>query len=71
MLGASTATSATTVKPGGAPPGYMIDLRYDLSGNIRLGDWRISGMAQTPVSRNATPATAYGFGIGATANASV
>jgi hypothetical protein len=49
----------------------MIDLRYDLSGNIRLGDWRISGMAQTPVSRNATPATAYGFGIGATVNASV
>lgn len=70
MLGASTATSATTVKPGGSP-GYMIDLRYDLSGNIRLGDWRISGMAQTPVSRNATPATAYGFGIGATVNASV
>jgi hypothetical protein len=49
----------------------MIDLRYDLSGNIHLGDWRINGIAQTPVSRNATPATAYGFGIGATANASV
>ena len=46
----------------------MIDLRYELSGNIHLGDWRVNGMAQTPASRNAAPATVNGFGTGATAD---
>jgi hypothetical protein len=68
VLGASTATSATTVSAGAW---YMIHLRYDLSGKFISATWRINGMAQTPVSRNASLATAYGFGIGATANASV
>jgi chitodextrinase len=68
VLGASTATSATPVSVG---TWYLIDLRYDLSGTLNLGDWRVNGVAQTQVSRSATPATANGFGMGATANPSV
>ncbi len=68
VLGTSTATSATTIS---AATWYMIDLRYDLSGNLHLGDWRVDGVTQTQASRSATPATATGFGMGATANASV
>ena len=41
VLGTSTATSATTVS---AATWYMIDLRYDLSGNLHLGDWRVDGV---------------------------
>jgi hypothetical protein len=68
VLGTSIATSTTAVSPA---TWYMIDLRYDLSGNLNLGDWRVNGVAQTQTSRSATPATANGFGMGATANASV
>ena len=67
-LGSSTATSATTVS---AATWYVIDLRYDLSASPHLGDWRVDGVAQTQVSRIAAPTTANGFGMGATANASV
>lgn len=68
VLGASTATWASPVSAG---TWYLIDLRYDLSANLNVGDWRVNGVAQTQVSRSATPATANGFAIGATANASV
>jgi glucose/arabinose dehydrogenase/chitodextrinase len=68
VLGTSIASSTTTVSPA---TWYMIDLRYDLSANLNLGNWRVNGVAQTQVSRNATPATANGFGMGATANPSV
>ena len=67
-LGASTATSTTTIS---ASTWYVIDLRYNLSANPNLGDWRIDGVAQAQVSRAAAATTANGFGIGATANASV
>ena len=67
-LGASTVMSATTVS---AATWYVIDLRYDLSANPHLGDWRVDGVAQTQVSRAAAATTANGFGMGATANASV
>jgi len=66
--GTSTATSVTTVS---AATWYVIDLRYDLSGTTHLGDWRVDGVAQTQVSRAATATTANGFGMGASANASV
>ena len=39
--------------------------------NTNLGDWRIDGVPQPQVSRAATATTANGFGMGATANASV
>jgi glucose/arabinose dehydrogenase/chitodextrinase len=68
VLGTSIASSTTTVSPA---TWYMVDLRYDLSANLNLGNWRVNGVAQTQVSRNATPATANGFGMGATANPSV
>jgi chitodextrinase len=68
VLGASTATWASPVSAG---TWYLIDLRYDLSANLNVGDWRVNGVAQAQVSRSATPATANGFGMGATANASV
>jgi hypothetical protein len=68
VLGASTATWASPVSAG---TWYLIDLRYDLSANLNVGDWRVNGVAQTQVSRSATPATANGFALGATANASV
>ena len=68
VLGTSTATSATTVSAG---TWYAIDLRYDLSASPHLGDWRVNGEAQTQVSRIAAATTANGFGMGATANASV
>jgi hypothetical protein len=67
-LGASTATSASTVSAG---TWYVIDLRYDLRANPHLGDWRVDGVAQTQVTRAAASSTATGFGLGATANASV
>ncbi len=68
VLGTSTATSATTVSAG---TWYAIDLRYDISASPHLGDWRVNGAAQTQVSRIAAATTANGFGMGATANASV
>jgi chitodextrinase len=68
VLGGSTATSAVTVSAG---TWFLIDLRYDLRANPHVGDWRVNGAAQPQVSRSATPATANGLGIGATANASV
>jgi hypothetical protein len=68
VLGASTATSTTATS---AATWYVFDVRYDLRGNLHLGDWRVDGVAQTQVSRSASPATANGFGLGATANASV
>jgi chitodextrinase len=68
VLGTSIATSTTTVSPA---TWYLIDLRYDLSANPNLGDWRVNGVAQARVSRTATPATANGLGMGATANPSV
>ena len=67
-LGASTATSASTVSAG---TWYVIDLRYDLRANPHLGDWRIDGVAQTQVTRAAAASTATGFGLGSTTNASV
>jgi hypothetical protein len=66
--GAATQSSASTVAAG---TWYVIDLRYDLSNNPNLADWRVNGVAQTQVSRVAAAATANGFGFGATANASV
>jgi hypothetical protein len=68
VLGTSTATSTTTVSPG---TWYLIDLRYDLSASPNLGDWRVNGVPQAQVSRSAAAATANGFGLGATANASI
>jgi hypothetical protein len=67
-LGASTATSASTVSAGAW---YVIDLRYDLRANPNLGDWRVDGVAQTQVTRAAAASTANGFGLGATTNASI
>jgi chitodextrinase len=68
VLGTSIATATTTVSPA---TWYLIDLRYNLSANLNLGDWRVNGVTQTQVSRSATPATANGFGMGATENPSV
>jgi glucose/arabinose dehydrogenase/PKD repeat protein len=68
VLGTSIASSTTTVSPA---TWYMIDLRYDLSANLNRGEWRVNGLAQAQVSRSATPSTANGFGMGATANSSV
>ena len=67
-LGASTATSASTVSAGSW---YVIDLRYDLRANPNLGDWRVDGVAQTQVTRAAAASTANGFGLGATTNPSI
>src|SRR5215210_2043788 len=67
-LGASTATSASTVSAGSW---YVIDLRYDLRANPNLGDWRVGGVAQTQVARAAAASTANGFGLRATANSSI
>ena len=68
VLGGSTVTATTPVS---AATWYTIDLRYDLSASPHLGDWRVNGETQTQVSRIATPTTANGLGMGATANASV
>ena len=67
-LGASTATSASTVS---ASTWYVIDLRYDMRNNPNLGDWRVNGVAQGQVSRANAATTATGFGLGATANPSI
>jgi len=67
-LGASTATSATTVS---AATWYVIDLRYDLRASPHVGDWRVNGVAQTQVTRAAAASTATGFGLGATTNPSI
>ena len=67
-LGASTATSASTVS---AATWYVIDLRYDMRNNPNLGDWRVNGVAQGQVSLAAAATTANGFGLGATANPSI
>jgi hypothetical protein len=67
-VGASTATSASTVSAG---TWYVVDLRYDLRNNPHLGDWRVNGVAQGQVTRAAAASTATGFGLGATANPSV
>jgi hypothetical protein len=67
-LGASTATSASTVSAG---TWYLIDLLYDLRANPHLGDWRVDGVAQPQVTRAAAASTASGLGLGATTNASV
>ena len=58
VLGASIATSPAAGKRQG--PGTLIDLRYDLSANPHLGDWRVNGATQTQVSRSAAPTTANG-----------
>jgi glucose/arabinose dehydrogenase/chitodextrinase len=68
ILGSSTVAASTPVS---AATWYAIDLRYDLSANLHRGDWRVSGVAQPAVSRSATPTTANGLGMGATANASL
>ena len=68
VLGASSASSSAGVTPG---IWYVIDLRYDLSANTHLGDWRVDGVTQTRLSRSASPTTANVFGMGAVANASV
>jgi chitodextrinase len=67
-LGSSTVAATAPVN---AATWYTVDLRYDLSANLNRGDWRVNGGAQQAVSRSATPTTANGFGMGATANASV
>jgi hypothetical protein len=66
--GTSTASSAATVSAGAW---YVIDLRYDLSANPNVAAWRVNGVVQTGLSRAAAATTAAGFGLGATANASV
>src|SRR4030095_14200756 len=68
ILGSSTVAASTPVS---AATWYAIDLRYDLSANLHRGDWRVSGVAQPAVSRRATPTTANGLGMGATANESL
>ena len=67
-LGSSTVTATTPVS---AATWYTIDLRYDVSASPHLGDWRVNGETQTQASRIATPTTANGFGMGATASASI